>query len=180
MRLIVTGLLLFITTSAGVAADSTPKVDLNIDVRTLNENRQVNLADEYSGKVILIVNTASKCGFTGQYEGLEAMYAQYRDQGLAVLGFPSNDFKQEPGSEEQIKEFCRLTYGVKFPMFQKTNVRKKGADPLYQRLGAAAGEYPRWNFHKYLIDREGRLVGSYGALTKPDKGKLLETIKGLL
>lgn len=163
-----------------VEAADRPMVNLDVDVRTLNEDKQINLKEVYGGKVILIVNTASKCGFTGQYEGLEAMYAEYKEQGLVVLGFPSNDFKQEQGSEKQIQEFCRLTYGVQFPMFKKTSVKKGSADLLYQRLGDASGKYPRWNFHKYLIDRDGRLVGSYGSMVKPDKGKLFKAIKALL
>lgn len=172
------GLLLF-GSSVAIAKDR-PAIDLDITVRTLDGNQAVNLQQAYAGKVILIVNTASKCGFTGQYEGLEAIYARYKDDGLVVLGFPSNDFKQELGTEKEIQDFCRLTYGVQFPMFQKASVRKGAADTLYQRLGDAAGEYPRWNFHKYLIDREGRLVGSYGSMVKPDKGRLHENIIELL
>ncbi|MGV6858435.1 MAG: glutathione peroxidase [bacterium] len=155
-------------------------IDLDIDVRTLNGEKVINLKDEYTGKVILVVNTASKCGYTGQYEGLEEMYATYKDEGLVVLGFPSNDFYQEQGSEKEIQDFCRLTYGVKFPMFKKTSVRKPSADVLYQRLGDAAGEYPKWNFHKYLIDREGHLVGSYRSSVKAETGQLFKTIQSLL
>ena len=110
------------------------KTSLDFDVRRLGSDEIVNLKEAYGGKVVLIVNTASKCAFTGQYEGLEALYAKYRDRGLVVLGFPSNDFGgQEPGTEEQIKDFCRLTYSVKFPMFAKTEVKKGKADPLVHR-----------------------------------------------
>jgi glutathione peroxidase len=168
----------------GLAADR-QRVDgrplLDVVVRTLNGQEQVNLAQSYTGKVILIVNTASKCGFTPQYDGLEKLYADYKDRGLVVLGFPSNDFaNQEPGTEQAIQDFCRLTYGVKFPMFGKTRVRKQDADPLYRRLGEAAGEYPSWNFHKYLIDRQGRLVASYSSFTKPLGKKLIRRIESLL
>lgn len=150
-------------------------------VRTLNGKKLVNLQDTYKGKVLLIVNTASKCGYTPQYDGLEKLYAKYKRQGLVVLGFPSNDFaNQEPGSEKQIQDFCRLTYGVKFPMFAKTRVRKFAADPLYQRLAAAAGEYPEWNFHKYLLDRNGNLAGSYTSDTRPDNESLNRKIESLL
>lgn len=156
-------------------------LDLNIDMRTLNGNEVVNLGKAYQGKVMLIVNTASKCAFTGQYEGLEKLYRDYQDAGLVVLGFPSNDFgNQEPGSEKQIQDFCRLTYGVQFPMFEKTHVTRKNAGTLYSMLGKAAGEYPKWNFHKYLIDRQGRLVASYSSFASPDKGKLLKKIEELL
>lgn len=154
---------------------------LDVEVRTLNDNTVVNLAEQYKGKVILVVNTASKCGFTNQYEGLEEMYAKYKDQGFVVLGFPSNDFaNQEPGTEKQIQSFCRLTYGVQFPMFEKTRVRKKFADPLYRNLGKAAGEFPAWNFHKYLIDRDGELVASYSSFTKPENKKLVSKIESLI
>ncbi len=154
---------------------------LNFSVRTLNDDRQVNLCDAYAGKVVLIVNTASKCAFTPQYEGLEALYDTYKERGLVVLGFPSNDFaNQEPGSEAEIKTFCRMTYGVQFPMFAKTRVKKKNADPLYQKLGETADSWPKWNFHKYLLDRDGQIVGSYGSFTKPQSKKLVKQIESLL
>lgn len=154
---------------------------LNFDFRTLAGEERVNLKQAYAGKVVLIVNTASKCGFTGQYEGLEALYRDYGARGLVVLGFPSNDFgNQEPGDEEAIQQFCRLTYGVQFPMFEKISVRKGQAHPLYQALAEAAGGYPRWNFHKYLLDRRGRLVGSFGSFTKPESRKLLAAVERAL
>ncbi|MEJ2440131.1 MAG: glutathione peroxidase [Gammaproteobacteria bacterium] len=154
---------------------------LDVVVRRLNDQQAVNLAQDYRDKVLLIVNTASQCAFTSQYEGLEQLYARYRARGLVVLGFPSNDFaNQEPGDEADIQQFCRLTYGVKFPMFAKTRVRKGDADPLYQRLGEAAGEYPQWNFHKYLVDRQGRLVASFASGTRPGNKKLQDLIESLL
>lgn len=154
---------------------------LDVEVRTLNGKDSLNLAEAYEGKVVLIVNTASKCAFTSQYEGLEELYATYKDRGFVVLGFPSNDFaNQEPGTEAEIKEFCRLTYGVQFPMFAKTNVRKKYADPLFTKLGEAAGEYPKWNFHKYLLDRDGKLVASFSSFTGPKSGRLVKKIESLL
>ena len=154
---------------------------LNFTVRTLDGDQNVNLCEAYAGKVILIVNTASKCAFTSQYEGLEALYATYKDRGLVVLGFPSNDFgNQEPGTEAEIKTFCRITYGVQFPMFAKTRVKKNNADPLYQKLGETAGSWPKWNFHKYLLDREGRLIGSYGSFTGPQGKKLVKQIEAHL
>jgi glutathione peroxidase len=156
-------ILLLFTALVGLevsASDCSPLLDFN--VRSLNEKTEVNLCEAYQGKVIMIVNTASKCAYTDQYESLEKLYEQYKSDGLVVLGFPSNDFgQQEPGNEYQIKSFCRTTYGVQFPMFAKTRVSERNADPLYQRLADAAGTYPRWNFHKYLIDRNGELVASY-------------------
>jgi glutathione peroxidase len=131
--------------------------------------------------VLLIVNTASKCGYTPQYEGLEKMYKQYRSRGLVVVGFPSNDFGgQEPGSEQQIANFCRLSYGVEFPMFEKTPTAREHAHPLYQALGKASGQFPQWNFHKYLIDREGNLAGSFPSAVEPYAPRLIQRIEQLL
>jgi glutathione peroxidase len=170
-------------TGASATGESVPKnchPNLDFDVRTLNEDKTVNLCEVYQGKVILIVNTASKCAFTDQYGGLEALYKDYREHGLVVLGFPSNDFgNQDPGSEQQIQNFCRLTYGVQFPMFQKVHVKKKQAHPLFERLGEQAG-YPRWNFYKYLLNREGELVESYSSMTSPSGKKLKSKIETLL
>ena len=154
---------------------------LDHDARRLGSEETVNLKETYGGKVVLVVNTASRCAYTDQYEGLEALYAKYRDRGLVVLGFPSNDFGgQEPGTEAQIKDFCRLTYGVKVPMFAKTQVKKGAAAPLFQALGEAAGRYPKWNFHKYLIDRDGRLVDNYPSRTSPQNSKIVDVVEALL
>jgi glutathione peroxidase len=149
--------------------------------RRLASDETVNLCEAYKGKVMLVVNTASKCGFTGQYEGLEALYDKYGDQGLVVVGFPSNDFgNQEPGNEDQIKDFCRLTYSVEFPMFEKTSVKKGKADPFYQYLAEQTGVYPKWNFYKYLIDRDGKVVDVYSSMTSPSSKKMVQTIEKLL
>ena len=154
---------------------------LNVSYRPLAGEGQVNLQQAYAGKVLLIVNTASKCGNTHQYEGLEAMHAKYKDRGFAVLGFPSNDFlSQEPGDEKHIKDFCTLTYGVKFPMFEKVHVKGNDTTPLYVRLKAATGDAPDWNFHKFLIDRNGKVVASYVAKTLPDDPKLVADIQRLI
>jgi glutathione peroxidase len=154
---------------------------LDHSYRRLASQEVVNLRKTYGGNVLLVVNTASKCGFTPQYDGLEALHAKYGARGFAVLGFPSNDFLgQEPGTEKQIQEFCRLTYGVKFPMFEKVHVKGDEATPLYRQLEAATGEAPGWNFHKYLIDREGRVVASFGSRTTPDDPKLVARIEELL
>ena len=148
----------------------------------------VNLQDgspmplcQYAGKVILVVNTASKCAFTSQYEGLEKLYDRLKDRGLVVLGFPSNDFgEQEPGSDQQIAEFCRMTYGVEFPMVAKTTVKGPVANAFYQQLAERTGSTPKWNFHKYLINRDGSEVVAYTSLTSPDSRSLLKKIDQFL
>jgi glutathione peroxidase len=122
----------------------------------------------FAGKVVLIVNTASYCGFTQQYEGLEALHKRYSGRGLVVLGFPSNDFgQQEPGSAKQIADLCFNTYGVAFPMFAKTVVVGPGADPLFAELARASGSPPKWNFHKWLVGRDGRIIAAYPSTVAP-------------
>ncbi|MGR4894828.1 glutathione peroxidase [Stenotrophomonas sp. LARHCG68] len=158
---------------AGVSAG--PLLDQNY--RSLAGKEEINLNRTYGGKVLLVVNTASKCGFTPQYEGLEALQQQLSARGFAVLGFPSNDFKgQEPGSEEQIQEFCTLTYGVRFPMFQKVHVIGPETTPLYRELTRATGVAPAWNFHKYLISRDGRVVAQFPSRVRPDDPELRAAI----
>ena len=154
---------------------------LNHNYRTLAGKEEVNLKKTYSGKVLLVVNTASKCGYTPQFEALEAMNAKYKDQGFAVLGFPSNDFMgQDPGSEKEIKEFCTLTYGVKFPMFQKVHVKGNDATPIYKDFKAVTGDVPSWNFHKFLIDRNGVVIGSFPSKVKPDSPEIVSIIEASL
>ena len=154
---------------------------LDFNVRTLNEKTKVNLCEAYQGQVILVVNTASKCAYTNQYSTLEKLYKKYKDAGLVVLGFPSNDFgKQEPGTELQVKQFCKLTYGVQFPMFAKTQVLKHNADPFYHALARVSGTYPKWNFHKYLIDRNGKMVGQYTSAIDPMSKTVMNKIEHLL
>jgi glutathione peroxidase len=133
---------------------------------------------EYSGKVVLVVNTASQCGYTPQYDGLEALYKKYRGRGLVVLGFPMNDFGgQEPGSNQQIAEFCVNQYAIDFPMFAKTDLAK---NPLYRDLASATGQRPKWNFHKYLVDRSGKRVQSFDTRVAPQDPKLVSAIEKLL
>jgi len=149
--------------------------------RRLDSDQRDDICQTYRGKVMLVVNTASRCAFTEQYDGLEKLYADYRERGLEVVGFPSNDFgNQEPGSEKTIKSFCSLTYGVRFPMYEKTRVKGDEADPLYKSLATAAGQSPRWNFHKYLIDRDGRLAGSFSSFVEPQSETLTQAIEKLL
>ena len=153
---------------------------LNHTFPALQDGKPMPLC-QYAGKVILVVNTASFCGFTSQYEGLEKLYAQLKDRGLVVLGFPSNDFgEQEPGSDKEIADFCRLTYGVEFPMVAKTTVKGRDANPFYQKLAELTGSKPRWNFHKYLINRDGTQVVAYTSFTKPEDKDLLKKIDEFL
>ena len=136
---------------------------------------------QYAGKVLLVVNTASECGYTPQYEGLEALYRKYKSRGLVVLGFPSNDFGgQEPGSNKEIAAFCVNQYAIDFPMFAKTPVKGKEANPFYAELAKATGAAPRWNFHKYLVDRSGRQVQSFDTRVEPDDAKLTAAIERML
>ncbi len=147
-----------------------------------NRNEELSLR-EYAGKVVLIVNTASKCGFTPQYKGLQKLYRTYKDQGFVVLGFPCDQFAhQEPGSDEEIASFCSLNYGVSFPLFKKVNVNGKNADPLFDYLRRAMpgkiGNSVKWNFTKFLLDREGRPVKRFAPNTEPEK--LAADIEALL
>jgi glutathione peroxidase len=146
------------------------------------DGKDVDLAD-YKGKVVLIVNTASKCGLTPQYEGLEALYKKYKDKGLVVLAFPANEFgKQEPGSNSDIKEFCKDNYSVSFPLFSKIVVKGDGIHPLYKQLTSAPGYSGEigWNFAKFLLNREGEIVGRFDPREKPDSDKIVEAIEKAL
>lgn len=135
---------------------------------------------QYKGKVVLMVNVASECGFTKQYEGLQKLYAEKKDKGLVILGFPANNFGgQEPGKDADIKQFCTSTYSVTFPMFSKISVRGKDAHPLYKQLAANAGE-PTWNFNKYLVDKDGNVVQRYAERIKPDDAAMVGKIEELL
>ena len=152
---------------------------LDVKMSTLTED-DVSLC-RFEGKVLLVVNTASQCGYTPQYEGLEALHRRFKDKGLVVIGFPSNDFGgQEPASNKEIAAFCEMNYGVTFPMFGKTAVAKGAVNPFYERLAQASGSRPRWNFHKYLIDRKGEKVLAYPSTVAPNDPKLLKEIERLL
>nr|WP_229792273.1 glutathione peroxidase [Lysobacter bugurensis] len=166
----------FVAAAPAAAADL-----LGHAYRPLAGKEKVDLRRAYGGDVVLVVNTASKCGFTPQFEGLEKLHAVYRTRGFAVLGFPSGDFKaQEFEDEKQIREFCTLTYGVKFPMFEKVHVVGDDVTPLYRDLAKASGEAPKWNFHKYLVGRDGRLVASWGSRTAPDDPQIVAAIEKAL
>lgn len=135
----------------------------------------------YSGKVVVVVNTASYCGYTEQYKGLQAIYDKYKDKGLVVVGFPANDFgKQEPGSNAEVADFCERTYKVKFPMMGKTSVLEGQANPLHEALFKVTRERPKWNFHKYLIARDGQAVQSFGSGVAPESPEFVTQIEKLL
>ena len=136
---------------------------------------------QYAGKVVLVVNTASRCGYTPQYDGLEKLYRKYKGAGLVILGFPSNDFGgQEPGSAKEIAKFCEQNYGVTFPMFAKTSVTAGAANPFYEKLATASGSRPRWNFHKYLVDRRAMKVVPFDTKVTPRDPRFVAEIERLL
>jgi glutathione peroxidase len=164
---------------AASAASSCPAI-LQHEFPRLQDDAPQNLC-QYAGKVVLVVNTASYCGFTHQYEGLEGLYAKYQDKGLVVLGFPSNQFgKQEPGTSKEIADFCYNTYGVKFPMFAKSEVRGEARNALYADLFKATKAEPTWNFNKYLLDRKGKVVSYYPSDVEPNSTKLVSAIEKAL
>ena len=135
---------------------------------------------EHAGKVVLVVNVASFCGYTPQYQGLQALHEKYKGRGLVILGFPSNDFgKQEPGSDKEIADFCDRTYAVKFEMFSKTSVQP-GGSALYDDLARATGERPKWNFHKFLIARDGKTVLSFPSKVEPESPEFVKKVEELL
>ena len=174
--------LLLILSLNTLAKDVQMKTIYDIKVKTIN-GEEITL-EQYKGKVLLIVNVASKCGYTPQYDGLETLYKKYKDQGLIILGFPCNQFgSQEPGSEAEIQNFCRVNFGVTFPMFFKINVNGEETHPLYQYLkseqpGILGTEAIKWNFTKFLVDKEGNVVERFGSSTKPIS--LEEKIEALL
>ena len=165
--------------AAPAMAQSCPAI-LKQSFNRLQDEAPQNLC-QYAGEVILVDNTASFCGFTRQYEGLEALYAKYSGKGLVVLGFPSNDFgKQEPGSSKEIADFCYNTYGVKFPMFAKSEVSGPNPNPLFANLIKITGKAPAWNFHKYLIDRSGKVIDNFSSIVTPENAKLVSELEKAL
>lgn len=151
------------------------------------DHKFANLMDEpislcqFSGKVALIVNTASECGYTPQYDGLERLYRRYRDKGFVVLGFPANDFGgQEPGSNKQIARFCQVNYSITFPVFAKSTVVGANANSLYRQLSMRTGQPPKWNFHKYLIDKSGQQITAFESAIEPEDRRLISQIEKLL
>jgi glutathione peroxidase len=172
--------LLPVPAAAQTAAPNSCPPILRHQFPRLQDDAPQNLC-QYAGKVVLVVNTASYCGFTVQYEGLEALYAKYQDKGLVVLGFPSNDFgQQEPGSSKEIADFCFNTYGVKFPMLSKSVVVGPKRNAFYAELAKATQAAPKWNFHKYLIDRSGKVIASYASEVEPGNPKLVLALEAAL
>ena len=177
----------FIIAAFAVLASPAPSMAGQSPCPPILDHKFSNLMDEpvslcqFSGKVLLIVNTASECGYTPQYDGLEKLYRRYRDKGFIVLGFPANDFGgQEPGSNKEIAQFCRVNYGITFPVFAKTAVVGKDANLLFRHLAAKTGKPPRWNFHKYLVDRTGQPVAAFESAVEPDDSRLTAQIEKLI
>ena len=177
-RLIAVLLLPFLALMTSAAMGACPAV-LNHKLNSL-DGEPMDLC-QFAGKVVLAVNTASYCGNTPQYEGLQALYEKYRSRGLVVVGFPANDFgSQEPGSNSEIRDFCELTYGVEFPMMEKTSVVPGKANPVFAELTKMTNDAPEWNFHKYLLSRDGDRAFSYPARMKPENPKIVSQIEALL
>lgn len=171
---------LAMSSATAAGRDATCPVLLQQTMPRLQDERPIDLCS-YAGKVVLVVNTASYCGFTGQYKGLEALQQRYAARGFVVLGFPSNDFgRQEPGSNTQIAEFCENTFGVRFPMFAKSSVVGAQANPLFRALAQRTGQAPQWNFHKYLVSRDGQEVVSFASAVDPQSRALTKEIERLL
>jgi len=168
---------LLLAVSPSLAAAACPPL-LDHKYKTL-QGGEVNLCD-YAERPILVVNTASKCGYTPQFEKLEGMYRKYKDKGLVVVGFPSNDFQQELLTNKEIGDFCRLTYSIDFPMIEKSTVTGAAADPFYKQLTEATGQAPRWNFHKYLIMPGATQVYSFATRVEPDAPEIMTKLTPLL
>jgi glutathione peroxidase len=163
------------TATSGSAQNACPRLLQHTVLRLQDEKPQALC--QYAGQVVVVVNTASFCGFTPQYKGLEALHAKYKDRGLVVLGFPSNDFSQEPDSNAKIADFCENTFGVKFPMFVKTTVRGPDVLPLFKQLADQTGTTPKWNFYKYVISRDGQRVKSFSSMTEPQDKSFVQEIE---
>ncbi|RUO25436.1 glutathione peroxidase [Aliidiomarina minuta] len=148
--------------------------------RGLRTDDSLNLCQLSQDKVVLVVNTASRCGFTGQFEGLEALYQKYREQDFTIIGFPSDSFRQEHADEAETAEVCYVNYGVTFPMLATSKVRGSDANPVFAELIEQTGKAPRWNFYKYLVDREGKVVDVYSSTTRPDDQRLQRDIENAL
>ncbi|MCY7388093.1 MAG: glutathione peroxidase [Burkholderiales bacterium] len=172
---------LIMANSATAATSPGAECPTILNHRFLSLNGKQQDLCQYRGKVLLVVNTASYCGYTEQYKGLQALYDKYQKRGLTVLGFPANDFgKQEPGSNAEVADFCERTFKVKFPMIEKTSVVEGQANPFYEALFKSTGERPKWNFHKFLVARDGVTVKSFSSRVTPDSDSFIAEVEALL
>ncbi|TCT43402.1 glutathione peroxidase [Vibrio crassostreae] len=170
-----TALIASLTSSIAVAS-SCPEI-LNGKQRLLNSTKEIALCDEFQGKTLLVVNTASQCGFTPQFEQLEQLHQTYKDQDFTVIGFPSNDFRQDKGSEEKTAKVCYLDYGVTFPMMARASLTGSNANPVFAEIQQQAGVKPKWNFYKFLISKEGKVVATFPSSTSPTSTTLKTAIE---
>ncbi|WP_399425821.1 glutathione peroxidase [Vibrio campbellii] len=165
-----------LSTSSMTFASSCPDI-LQGKQRLLNSTEEIALCDAFKGKTLLVVNTASQCGFTPQFEQLEQLHLTYKDQNFAVVGFPSNDFRQDRGSEEKTAKICYLDYGVTFPMMARTSVLGENANPVFAEITNQAGVTPKWNFYKFLINKDGKVVATFPSSTSPTSTTLTNMIE---
>ncbi|CAE6950466.1 Belongs to the glutathione peroxidase family [Vibrio sp. B1FLJ16] len=166
----------FLSLSSCAFASGCPDI-LQGKQRLLNSSEEIDLCESFKGKTLLVVNTASQCGFTPQFEQLEALYQTYKDKNFTVVGFPSNDFKQDKGTEENSAKICYLDYGVTFPMMARSSVTGASANPVFSEISQQAGVSPRWNFYKFLIDKEGNVIATFPSSTSPTSTTLTDMIE---
>ena len=180
MRTLIAAALLASSFPGAYAAEWQCPAYLSEEVRKLRSSEQINLCEQFAGKPLLIVNTASRCGFTPQFAGLESLHQRYKDRGLAIVGVPSNDFNQAAKDEETAAKVCYVNYGVTFQMVTASHVKGDDANAVFKTLAEQTGVAPRWNFYKYVVGKDGKAIASYPSQEKPLGGKLEETIKQAL